>query len=120
MREYIYTSWNSIMNADVNPLRHIQDNNVRHLVLQLLACMWCVSFSVLVNSWWFFQISLLAHILLLAAIAITVITFETATRNPSAFKFRTGYHSPGRSRNFMWINGEKIILPENDPGGEHE
>ena len=63
------------MNADVNPLRHIQDNNVRHLVLQLLACMWCVAFSVLVNSWWFFQISLLAHILLLAAISVTVITF---------------------------------------------
>ena len=108
------------MNADVNPLRHIQDNNVRHLVLQLLACMWCVAFSVLVNSWWFFQISLLAHMLLVGAIAVTVITFETATRNPSAFKFRTGYHSPSRSRNFMWIDGEKITLPENDPGGEHE
>tara|TARA_R100000234_G_scaffold83567_1_gene52944 strand:- start:638 stop:772 length:135 start_codon:yes stop_codon:yes gene_type:complete len=21
---------------------------------------------------------------------------------------------------FMWINGQKIELPDNDPGGEHE
>ena len=27
----------------------------------------------------------------------------------------------GRQRGkFMWINGQKIELPDNDPGGEHE
>jgi len=108
------------MDAKYNPLRHIPDTSTRHLIMQLLAWMWCVSFSVMVSSWWFFGISLFAHMLLVAAIVITVATFETATRNPNAFKFRAGYHSPGRSRTAMWINGEKFILPENDPGGEHE
>ena len=108
------------MDAKYNPLRHIPDTSTRHLIMQLLAWMWCVSFSVMVSSWWFFGISLFAHMFLVAAIVITVATFEVATRNPNAFKFRAGYHSPGRSRNAMWINGEKIILPENDPGGEHE
>ena len=108
------------MDANYNPLRHIPDTSTRHLIMQLLAWMWCVSFSAMVSSWWFFSISLVAHMFLVAAIVITVATFETASRNLSAFKFRTGYHSPGRSRNAMWINGEKFILPENDPGGEHE
>ena len=26
MREFVYTSWNSVMNAEVNPLRHIPDH----------------------------------------------------------------------------------------------
>ena len=108
------------MDAKYNPLRHIPDTSTRHLIMQLLAWMWCVSFSAMVSSWWFFGISLVAHMFLVAAIVITVATFETATRNPNAFKFRAGYHSPGRSRNALWINGEKFELPANDPGGEHE
>ena len=45
MREFIYDSWNGVMNADRNPLRHIPDTNTRHMVLQVLAWMWCTSFS---------------------------------------------------------------------------
>ena len=29
MREFIYDSWNGIMNADINPLKHIPDTNTR-------------------------------------------------------------------------------------------
>ena len=50
MREFIYDSWNSVMNADKNPLRHIPDTNTRHMVLQVLAWMWCIVFSMWVNS----------------------------------------------------------------------
>ena len=42
MRQLTYDTWNSIMDANWNPLRHIKDMQVRHLVLQLLAWM-CVS-----------------------------------------------------------------------------
>ena len=34
--------------------------------------------------------------------------------------FVKGYHSMGRSRGAVWINGKKTILPDGDPGGEHE
>ena len=51
MREFIYDSWNGVMNAKHNPLRHIQDLQVRHFVLQVLAWMWCIIFAVMVGSW---------------------------------------------------------------------
>jgi hypothetical protein len=40
VREFIYNSWNGVMNADVSPLKHIKDLQVRHMVLQILAWMW--------------------------------------------------------------------------------
>ena len=119
MREFIYDSWNGVMNMDKNPLRHIPDTNTRHMVLQVLAWMWCVVFSFYVGSIWAFGISAIAHIVFLAAIVITVATFETAKRRPTFFAdFPTS--TPSRSRNYMWINGEKIKLPKEDKGGEHE
>ena len=42
MREWIYECWISIMDADYNPLRHIPDMQVRHMILQVLAWMWCI------------------------------------------------------------------------------
>ena len=120
MRELVYDSWNGVMNADINPLRHIPDTNTRHMVLQVLAWMWCIVFSLYVGSFWVFGISAIAHVMVLAAIAITIGTFETAKRNPDFFLKKDGYHSFSRARQHMWINGEKVILDKNDPGGEHE
>ncbi len=85
MRTFIVNSWNSIMNADFNPLKNIPDLQTRHLVLQVLAWMWCIVFAIIVGSWTAFGISAVVHVLLLAAIAITVGTFETARRNPQYF-----------------------------------
>ena len=51
MKEFIYDSWNSVMDAKHNPLRHIKDIQVRHLVLQVLAWMWCIIFAIMVGSW---------------------------------------------------------------------
>ena len=119
MRQFIYDSWNSVMNAEINPLRHIPNLQVRHMVLQVLAWMWCIVFSMWVGSFWVMGASMIAHVLLLAAIVVTVATFETAKRRPTFFtNFPTS--TPSRSRNYMWINGEKIKLPKEDKGGEHE
>ena len=124
MREFIYDSWNGVMNADINPLRHIPDTNTRHMVLQVLAWMWCIVFSMYMGSIFVMGVTMIAHILFLAAIVITVATFETAKNNPKAFKLRleqttNGYHTPSRSR-YMWYNGKRIPLDKNDVGGEHE
>ena len=120
MRKFVYDSWNSVMDADKNPLRHIPDLNTRHLVLQVLAWMWCIVFAIIVGSWTVFGISAVVHVILLAAIAITVGTFEVARKNPAFFIKKNGYHSFPRARQTMWINGEKVKLDKNDPGGEHE
>ena len=85
MRELIYKSWNSVMSAEHNPLRHIPDENVRHLIMQILAWMWCIMFSLWMGSMWVFGISTIAHATILAAITITVATFETAKRKPDIF-----------------------------------
>ena len=123
MREFIYDSWNGVMNMDKNPLRHIPDTNTRHMVLQVLAWMWCIVFSMWVGSFWIMGASMIAHLLILGSIAVTVATFETAKRKPTFFlrleKGTNGYHTPSRSRH-MWYNGKKIELDKNDVGGEHE
>jgi hypothetical protein len=80
-------------------------------------------FSFYVGSFVVFGVSAIAHAVLLSAIVITVATFETAKRG--GFKLRleqrsVGYHSPGRARQYMWVNGQKVKLDPNDPGGEHE
>ena len=85
MREYIYDSWNGIMNADINPLKHIPDTNTRHMVLQVLAWMWCIIFSMWMGSILVFGVSATIHAILLAGIFITVGVFETAKRKPDYF-----------------------------------
>ena len=120
MREWVYTSWVGVMDAKKSPLRHIPDTNTRHLILQILAWMWCIVFSFYIGSFVVFGISAIAHVMLLGAIAITVGTFETAKRNPKVFNIRPGYHSVSRTRQYMWQNGRKVKLDPNDPGGEHE
>ena len=35
MREWVYDCWNHIMDAEVNPLRHIPDLQVRHMIMQI-------------------------------------------------------------------------------------
>ena len=125
MREFIFNSWNMIMDDRRNPLSNIPDMQTRHVVMQLLAWMWCIIFSISIGSMTVFGVSALAHSLFIGGIIFTIATFETAKRKPETFNLRlehrtVGYHSPGRSRQYMWVNGKKIKLDKNDPGGEHE
>ena len=95
VREWIVSSWNVIMDDRRNPLSAIPDTNVRHMVMQVLAWMWCIVFAIIVSSMWAGVISMVIHALLLAAIAVTVATFETAKRNPKAFRRDNGINSRG-------------------------
>jgi hypothetical protein len=85
VRTFIVNSWNAVMDDKRNPLSNIPDMNTRHMVMQVLAWMWCIVFAFIVGSWTAFGVSAVAHIVLLAAIAITVGTFETARRQPQYF-----------------------------------
>ena len=74
-----------IMDSRYNPLRHIPDTNTRHLVMQMLAWMWCIIFSMWMGSIVVFGISAIAHALLIAGVFITAGVFETAKRRPQYF-----------------------------------
>ena len=120
MRKLIYDGWNGVMNYKMNPLKNIPDLQVRHMVMPILAWMWCIAFAIIVGSWTAFGVSAIIRVVLLGAICVTVATFETAKRKPTMFDLRPGYHSVSRTRQTMWIDGKKIQLDKNDPGGEHE
>ena len=74
-----------IMDSRYNPLSHIPDMNVRHLLMQMLAWMWCIIFSMWVGSVTVFGISAIAHAMLIAGVFITLGVFETAKRKPQYF-----------------------------------
>ena len=81
----IKQTWALVMDSEKNPLRHIPDINTRHMVMQVLAWMWCVIFSMYIGSIAAFGISASIHALLIAGIFITLGTFETAKRRPQYF-----------------------------------
>ena len=123
MKQYVVNSWNGIMDYRYNPLKHIPDLQVRHMVMQVLAFMWSSVFAIMiVDSIWAFGLSALGHTLFIAAVVVTVGTFKVAERRP--YMFGT-YHSVGRQRGYVWArdkkgNPYKVALDPNDPGGEHE
>ena len=77
--------YNLIMDSKHNPLSYIPDTNTRHLVMQILAWMWCIIFGMSVGSITVFGISAVAHALLIAGVFITAGVFETAKRKPQYF-----------------------------------
>ena len=90
MREWVYNCWNVVMDHQKNPLSNIPDFSTRHMIMQVLAWMWCIVFAIVVGSMWAGVFSMILHALLLAAVAVTVATFETAKRKPSIFVSRNG------------------------------
>ena len=111
------------MNYDKNPLKNIPDLNTRHMVMQVLAWMWCIAFSMYFSSMWIFGVTAIAHVIILAAIVLTVASFEIAKRKPDFYlrleQGTNGYHTPSRTR-YLYHEGKRIPLDKNDPGGEHE
>ena len=81
----IINLYNLVMDSRRNPLSYIPDTNTRHLVMQVLAWMWCIIFSIWMGSILVFGVSATIHAILLAGIFATVGVFETAKRKPVYF-----------------------------------
>lgn len=88
MRNFVTYLWNFIFDHEKSPLRHIPDFNVRHMVFQLLGWMWAISFSLAIGSYTFMALSLVGHVILIAALAITVATYTAAATKPKMFLVR--------------------------------
>ena len=122
MRSFIVDSWNGVMDYRFNPLKHIPDLQVRHMMLQVLAWLWCIAFSLYFASWSVFGITVISHFVLILAIVVTVATFKVSE---NVYRFKEGYHSADRQRGFTYYrdkqgNAYKVPLPPGDPGGEHD
>ena len=77
--------YNLLMDSRHNPLSNIPDTSTRHLVMQVLAWMWCAIFGMWMGSILVFGISAAIHAILLAGIFVTVGVFETAKGKPAYF-----------------------------------
>ena len=87
---FVVYLWNFVFNHEVSPLRNIPDVAVRHYILQILGIMWAISFSLAIGSYTIFAVSVLGHVILIAAVAITVATWTAAKAKPELFTNRMG------------------------------
>ena len=85
------------MRRKYNPLSNIPNVATGHLVMQLLAWMWCIIFSMWMGSVYIFGITAIAHATIIAGIFITATTFYAARVSPSLFN-EVGNHNLGKRR----------------------
>lgn len=85
VQKFVVYFWNFVFNHEVSPLRNIPDIAIRHYVLQALGLMWAVAFAVAIGSYTIMALSVIGHTVLIAAAAITVVTWTTATTKPELF-----------------------------------
>lgn len=88
-------SWNFVFNHEVSPLRHIPDVAIRHYVLQALGLIWAIAFAVAAGSYTFMAVSVVGHVVLISAVAITVATWTAASVKPEVFASGSGRRHDG-------------------------
>ena len=80
MKNMFMQIYSGVMDADWNPLRKIPSVALRQLIMQLLAWMWCIIFSLYFGSFLIFGITASAHFLLIFGTFMTAATFATAPK----------------------------------------
>jgi len=55
------------------------------MVFQMLGWMWALSFSLAIGSYTFLAVSVVGHVVLIGAAAITLATYTTAKVRPQMF-----------------------------------
>ncbi|WP_426030348.1 hypothetical protein [Caulobacter sp. DWP3-1-3b2] len=95
MKKFVVHIWSYVFDHNVSPLRHIPDVPTRHMILQILAWMWVSAFSIAIGSYTFFAVSMIGHIALIAAAAITVATYTAAEKKPALFAFQSARRPDG-------------------------
>ena len=95
MIKFVVNIWNYVFDHRVSPLRHIPEVATRHMILQILAWMWVTCFSIAIGSYTVFAVSMVGHVALIAAAAITVATYTAAEKKPTLFAFKSARRSDG-------------------------
>jgi hypothetical protein len=95
MSEFIVEQWNLIMDHTRNPLRNIPSLPVRHMIMQVLAWMWVIVFTIASGTWAYAGLNAIVHTALITGIVVTVAVFETAKRKPNLFNKYNGRAAGG-------------------------
>jgi hypothetical protein len=95
MQRLVVDAWNFIFDHEVSPLRNIPDVATRHMVLQILGWMWAGAFALATGSYVLLPASFVAHAVLIAAAAITSVTYTTAALKPDVFTTGAGRRHDG-------------------------
>ena len=98
LRKSVIFCWDFVFNHRVSPLRHIPDVAIRHYILQVLGLMWAVAFTVATGSYTFMAVNVIGHTVLIAAAAITVMTWTAATVKPEMFVRSSARQEPESSK----------------------
>ena len=91
------------------------------MFLVVLRWMWSLIFTV---GFWSYgtwglvlTTSIVGHVLVILVVYFSMKSFQNARQ----FNLRKDvYHNTTRSRQNLWVDGQKVELDEKDPGGEHE
>ena len=79
MKAAIVNTWDTLMNSHYNPLRHM-DMASQHDIMQALARMWSMIFSLTFLSIFYFGVVWGAHLLFIAGLCLTAATFKEGQR----------------------------------------
>ena len=75
---HLYDVYNSVMDHNKNPLRHIPDPVSRLWIMTVLAWLWCIAFGLYIGSVIYMGLSLVAHMGILFMIMFTASIFYDA------------------------------------------
>ncbi len=82
MKQQIEMMWNAVMDYRYNPLKHMELAS-RHYVMQVLAWMWSMVFSLSFMSIYYFSYVWLSHMLIIAGVFMTITIFKRAETRDS-------------------------------------
>jgi hypothetical protein len=77
MKNQIVSTWKLVMDHQYNPLKYMKLQQ-RHLVMQMLAWMWSMIFSLSFMSIYVFGYVWIGHVLVIGGVFITFAIFERA------------------------------------------
>tara|TARA_B100001057_G_scaffold376165_1_gene381100 strand:- start:157 stop:516 length:360 start_codon:yes stop_codon:yes gene_type:complete len=76
----LYDMYNSVMDHNKNPLRHIPDPVSRMWIMTVLAWLWCIAFGLYISSVIYMGVSLIAHFGIIFMIMFTASVFYDAEK----------------------------------------
>ena len=80
-----YKSYKSVMDADVNPLRHVPDPVSRFWIMTVMAWMWCTASGIYLGSVLFIGTSFIGHLALLFMVFFTAAVFYDAEKRKDSW-----------------------------------
>ena len=101
MKQSLVNAWQLIMDNRHNPLRYM-DTASQHVVMQALAWMWSMVFSLSFLSIFHFGAVWMAHLLIIGAICFTVATFKESERREYAMPNAVPELMLGRASRCLW------------------